>query len=362
MNLRNVARRIRRNLAGSIAAGGAGAYTRRLLAETRFFSRNQKAQELPAIYDYWSNTYVRPQLEPFGFAHPEAMFLQYFEAAYHASTAAQRRFLSVGTGNCETEIRLARDLVLHGCREFVIDCLELNARLLASATEQAQAQGVAAHIRTVQCDFNKWQPTSTYDAVLANNSLHHVLNLEGLLGGIKSSLAPTGSFVTSDMIGRNGHMRWPEALAIVEEFWPELPKQYTYNHLLRRHEARYDNWDCSVGGFEGIRAQDILPLLIENFEFDLFVAFANVIDVFIDRPFGHNFQVGNAWDIDFIDRVAARDSDEILRGAIKPCHILAAMCNGRPAQKRMLPGLTPEFCVRSPDHPPVAHRERRRYG
>ena len=362
MNLRNVARRIRRNLAGSIAAGGAGAYTRRLLAETRFFSRNQKAQELPAIYDYWSNTYVRPQLEPFGFAHPEAMFLQYFEAAYHASTAAQRRFLSVGTGNCETEIRLARNLVLHGCREFVIDCLELNARLLASATEQAQAQGVAAHIRTVQCDFNKWQPTSTYDAVLANNSLHHVLNLEGLLGGIKSSLAPTGSFVTSDMIGRNGHMRWPEALAIVEEFWPELPKQYTYNHLLRRHEARYDNWDCSVGGFEGIRAQDILPLLIENFEFDLFVAFANVIDVFIDRPFGHNFQVGNAWDIDFIDRVAARDSDEILRGAIKPCHILAAMCNGRPAQKRMLPGLTPEFCVRSPDHPPVAHRERRRYG
>ena len=105
MNLRNVARRIRRNLAGSIAAGGAGAYTRRLLAETRFFSRNQKAQELPAIYDYWSNTYVRPQLEPFGFAHPEAMFLQYFEAAYHASTAAQRRFLSVGTGTCETEMR-----------------------------------------------------------------------------------------------------------------------------------------------------------------------------------------------------------------------------------------------------------------
>ena len=46
-----------------------------------------------------------------------------------------------------------------------------------------------------------------YDAVIANQSLHHVTNLEGLFDAIRHSLHPTGVFVTSDMIGRNGHDR-----------------------------------------------------------------------------------------------------------------------------------------------------------
>ncbi len=66
-------------------------------------------------------------------------------------------------------------------------------------------------------------------------------------------------FVTNDMIGRNGHQRWPEALEIVNQYWHELPEAYRYNKLLSRYEPEYMNWDCSTEGFEGIRAQDILP-------------------------------------------------------------------------------------------------------
>ena len=54
-----------------------------------------------------------------------------------------------------------------------------------------------------------------------------------------------GRFITSDMIGRNGHQRWPEALAIVQEFWRELPKAYRYNLLCRATRTQYLNWDCS---------------------------------------------------------------------------------------------------------------------
>jgi hypothetical protein len=39
--------------------------------------------------------------------------------------------------------------------------------------------------------------------------LHHVLNLEGLFGQIKSHLKEHGLFIISDIIGRNGHLRWP---------------------------------------------------------------------------------------------------------------------------------------------------------
>jgi SAM-dependent methyltransferase len=332
-------------------------YARRVQAETQFFSGCQDANELPEIYQYWSNKYLRPKLEQFGLLHPEALFCHYLREAYVASTSAQRTFLSVGSGACDTEIRLAAELVSQGHRDFTIECLELNSELLERGQALAAEKGVGSHIVALPGDFNTWSPRHDYDGVVANSSLHHVMKLEGLFEGIKSSLVPTGFFVTCDTIGRNGHLRWPEALSIVHEYWRELPREYTYNHLLKRHEALYDNWDCSVDGFEGIRAQDILPLLIDTFHFNFFVPFGNVIDPFIDRAFGHNFKAENPWDVDFIDRVQWRDEAEMARGAIKPTHIVAAMSKIRPPKILMEDGITPESCVRSPSRPPVAHRE-----
>ena len=48
-----------------------------------------------------------------------------------------------------------------------------------------------------------------------------------------------------------------------------------------------------MGSFEGIRAQDILPLLVERFTFDEFIGFGNVIDPFVDRSFGPNFDIAS---------------------------------------------------------------------
>ena len=82
-------------------------------------------------------------------------------------------------------------------------------------------------------------------------------------------------------------MRWPEALFQVNELWRELPERYHHNRQLRRMEPEYENWDCSKEGFEGIRAQDVLPELLKRFHFKLFVGFGNVVDIFVDRSFGH---------------------------------------------------------------------------
>ena len=125
-----------------------------------------------------------------------------------------------------------------------------------------------------------------YDVVMANQSLHHVVELEHLFDAIASAIGDQGIFITSDMIGRNGHQRWPEALAMLQEFWRELPESHRYNLQLRRQEHEFMNWDCSVEGFEGVRAQDILPLLIDRFGFRFFLAFGNLVTPIVDRSFG----------------------------------------------------------------------------
>jgi SAM-dependent methyltransferase len=340
---RSSLRTVRRMLGGALRSGG---YAARISRERAYYAGREHVHDLPPIFHYWSNRYLRPKLEKFGFAHPDAFFAVHVARALRAREGGEGRIASIGAGNCDSEVRLAKALVGEGCRNFTIECIDINAQMLARGRRQAEEDGVAPLLRFTEMDFNRWTPSGRYDAVVANQSLHHVLALEHLFDAIRDALAPSGLFVTSDMIGRNGHQRWPEARAIVDEFWAELPPAYRVNLQLGRTEERFLDWDCSADGFEGIRAQEVLPLLIERFDFALFIAFGNVVDPFIDRSFGHHFDPAIAWDRDFIDRVHARDEREIEAGRITPTHMMAVLCTGRSAERRMLGGLTPARCVR----------------
>ena len=253
--------------------------------------------------------------------------------------------MSLGAGNCDQELELARALKAKG-HDFTLDCLELNPAMLERGRVAAEAAGLSTSLNFIPTDLNAWNAVGEYDAVIAIQSLHHVVNLEGLFDEVKRCLRPGGTFLISDMIGRNGHQRWPEALEIVHEFWRKLPPSYRFNIQLSRYEELYQSWDCSVQGFEGVRSQDILPLLIERFHFYFFVPYGNAIDPFVDRAFGPHFDAAAEWDRSFIDAVHQRDDEEMAAGRLKPTHLLAVLGN-EPCAAPSFPGnLSPQFCVR----------------
>lgn len=324
-------------------------YQARVAEEKQTYQECTEVHELPLIFHYWSNRYLRPKLEAFGFSNPYDFFDKYLEIQCRREPSRQVRFVSIGSGNCDMEIAASRKLCEKGLENFKFECLELNDAMLKRGRVLAGENSVADKLVFVEGDFNRWRPAEKFDAVIANQSLHHVLKLEDLLASVKKALKPGGLFLISDMIGRNGHMRWPEALEIVHEFWESMPPSYKYNHQLKKTDLIYDNWDCSNEGFEGIRAQDILPLLIDLFSFELFIAFGNVIDPFIDRGFGPNFDPGREWDRSFIDRIHERDEHELISGHIKPTHmigVLRAKPFGGPFKYH--DPLTPQFSVRRP--------------
>ena len=320
----------------------------KLRHELNTFNDNINVHDLPDIFHYWSNKYLRPMLQEHDIRHPDDLFVRHMLESVSFCAVDNPLFLSLGAGNCETEVRLAKRLKEQGLRKFCIECLELNPNMLTRGRDLASKEGVIEHLSFIEGNFNTWKATSEYTSVIANHSLHHIQNLESVFGEIKKSLHQNGAFVTSDMIGRNGHQRWPEALRAVHHFWRELPKTHTYNHQLKRFEALYENWDCSTEGFEGIRAQDILPLLIKDFHFHFFLAFSNVIDVFYDRGFGHNFNRGNKWDTDFIDKVHQFDEESIRNGTIKPTHMMAVMKKFPAKNPWYSRGFSPDYCVREP--------------
>jgi SAM-dependent methyltransferase len=324
------------------------AYAGRVAQETARFAVQTVVHDLAPIFHYWANHHLLPMANALGFSGPEDFFAKYLREAAQRSAQPVPRFVSIGSGNCDAEVAVAAELRRRGLERFTLECLDLNPQMIERGRALARAHGLEAHVLPTLCDFNRWQPQGRYDAVLANQSLHHVVELEALFDAIHAALSERGLFITSDIVGRNGHQRWPEALAIVREYWRELPEHYRYNVQLRRHEPSYEDWDCSIEGFEGIRAQDVLPLLVERFGFVVFLAFGNVIDPFIDRSFGPHFDPARDWDRDFIDRVHARDESEMQAGRIKPTHVMAVMTRNRSVTPRVRGNLTPEFCIRRP--------------
>ncbi|MEP6717421.1 MAG: class I SAM-dependent methyltransferase [Terriglobia bacterium] len=317
-------------------------YEQALAAEVRVYEDRVDIHDLPPVFHYWSTHHVLPALNALGVAGPTDLFLQNLVQ----ETPGRRRFASLGAGNCDLEISLALALRKAGHDDFVLDCLELNPAMLERARLSARRAGVEDLLAFVQSDLNHWIPQAEYDAVIANQSLHHVLSLESLFGEIKRALRPGGRFVISDIIGRNGHLRWPEALEIVHEFWRKLPPSYRWNRRALCYEEIFADHDCSCEGFEGVRAQDILPLLLNDFHFRFFFPFGNAIDPFIDRSFGPNFDVSRECDRAFIDRVHQCDEAQIASGRLSPTHMMAVV-SAEPAECCAFPGnLSPSFCLR----------------
>jgi SAM-dependent methyltransferase len=317
-----------------------------LKQEKRRFESCVDVHNLPGIFHYWSNHHIRPKLLPYGFNSPNSMFTKYLGELWEDREGGLRRFVSLGAGNCELEVEIALHLRDQEKTGFLIECFDLSSDMLERGRTAAVKAGVEDRFVFTQGDLNAWDPGAEYDAVFANQSLHHVTRLEHLFDQIRRSLRPGGIFVVSDIIGRNGHQRWPEALEIVREFWRLLPPSYRFNHQLGCYEGVYENQDCSSCGFEGIRSQDILPLLLDRFHFRLFIPFGNVIDPFIDRSFGPNFDAAAAWDRRFVDEVHLRDEREIASGHITPTHMLAVLEKDNHAAEVYPQNLSPRFCVR----------------
>ena len=324
-------------------------YTEKLEQELGNYRDVPNVSELPPIFSYWSNKYLRPKLETLGFSDPNQFYVQYISRIAAAAPESCCRILSLGAGNCDIEVHLSELLIEKGVRNFAFDCLDVNRQMLERGAQLAGQRNLISRFGFIESDINSWVVEKSYNIVIANQSLHHFVELEILFEKTYESMTDEGFFLANDMIGRNGNMRWPEALELVQAFWSLLDNKHKWNHQLHRIEPIYENWDCSISGFEGIRAQEILPLLLKTFQFHCFIGFGNLINVFVDRGFGYNFDVSDPRDCYFIDFVAGLDDYFIEMGKIKPTQMIAAMTKAETSRVKVYKNLTPEFCVRDPN-------------
>ena len=324
-----------------------GSHDARIAAEIEHFRDQTDIHALPDIFHYWSNRLLGPHIaDVFGECDMHAVFAS--ELARSVAASGCRDIVSIGAGDGVVEIGVAERLLRDGVTNFRFDCLELSPHLIERGRNAAQAKGLDGHVTFQQVDLSYWRPERCYGAAFAHHSLHHIVSLEHVFDELKQALLPDGAFVIADMIGRNGHMRWPESLAPLQRLWSVIPPRYKYHHLFARQMDTYLDWDCSCEGFEGIRAQDIMPTLVDRFEFRKMCVWGGMLDVFIDRAFGHNLDSDSATDRAFVDRLWEADCALLKLGAATPTQMMAVL-GAEPGPLQSSWGLLPAACIRRPD-------------
>lgn len=318
------------------------------------YKETEVMHDLSRIFDYWTGKHISENVERVaGSSNIVELYTEYFRRALNESNGTF--LISIGSGDCSIEIDIVKNLISKGEKKFFFVCLELSPILIEKARKKIDSEGLGDIITVAQIDLNKWNPKYQFAGAMAHHALHHILDLEHLFGLIKDNLAPGGRFITCDIIGRNGHMRWPEALHLIREIWQRIPRKYKFNHQFKKYDDYFQNWDCSTEGFEGIRAQDILPLLVKMFSFEVFYGNANLIDPFIDRGFGPNYNPENPQDAAFIDYVHNLNEELISKGILKPTLLIAVLVNEPVSSTKIYKHWTPAFCIRNPEAPVIEY-------
>ncbi|NEU14901.1 methyltransferase domain-containing protein [Methylobacterium sp. BTF04] len=315
---------------------------------------------LPRSTSYWTDKYVsRIMSSLWGAPDVEAFYAKCIIDLCQEHPEKKLRAVSLGCGDAFIELEVYKRVIESGCHNIRFDCVDVAEGAVARGKQRAVEMSISTDF-DLRVDIYESLFDKPADVVIANQVLHHIVDLEGLFSSISRAIGTHGIFISADMIGRNGHMLWPEALAILDPLWQQLPDKFKYNHCLRRLESQYSNWDNSKEANEGIRAQDILPCLIDNFGFEKFFAAGNLAVAIFGRHFGYNFNPEVDQERDLIDRISDTDYNLIDFGYLKPTLMYACMSNrGRSTQ--IYRHWSPEFCARRND-PAAGHYAIKRFG
>jgi SAM-dependent methyltransferase len=173
-----------------------------------------------------------------------------------------RRVLSIACGQGRAE----RGLYAQGIRcefhgvDVAADAVE-EARRLA-ALEQLPFTYEVADLNVAKLERN------AFDLVLAQNCLHHVLELEHLAAEIHASLRPGGLLWIHDYIGETQFQHGELRLRIVNELLQLLPEELRFHTVNQRLLTRVQRRPPGqlVSPFEAIRSAEIVPIFKRSFE------------------------------------------------------------------------------------------------
>jgi len=145
--------------------------------------------------------------------------------------------------------------------------IDLAADAVEEARREAERQGLNITYSVDDLNSINLEPDS-FDLVITQNCLHHVLQLEHLADEIHRALRPGGVLWIQDYIGETQCQYSDKRLEIANAVLSLLPEKLRTNRAtgtVRQTITRPIPGD-DISPFEAIRSADIMPVFLERFD------------------------------------------------------------------------------------------------
>ncbi len=156
--------------------------------------------------------------------------------------------------------RLERNLLVNRlCQSFHGIDISENAIVEARATAARESLPITYEV----ADLNfVVLPEATFDLVVAQTALHHVLFLEHVAEQVWRTLKPGGYLWVHDFIGETQGQYDPERLIIINRLLALLPEKLRTNHISKQTVTRIETPEPGKLGspFEKIRSEEIVGI------------------------------------------------------------------------------------------------------
>lgn len=294
-------------------------YSERVKAEVAKYARQfngRLAQEVPSIWDAVERDFADTIQKQTGVRN----LYEYVLRDVKNKGKQKVHILGLGSGACGNELDGITPLLQSIGVEVHLTCLDINEEIIEQAKGEAVKRGVnfsgiAADVNQVQLD------PCTYDVVVAYAALHHFIELDHITREVNSALTDDGLFVTVDIPTRNGYKMWEETLQIVRSLWEVIPPQFKIDHSGFAEPTfveEYLNIDFSVGCFECINSEAILPALKNNLITEEYVPAMSICRRFFDTKYGPNYNLNEELDKSIFDFIMKLDEYYLESGLLQP--------------------------------------------
>ena len=246
---------------------------------------------------------------------PNCDWLTWIEAVHLPDRADRALVLGCGSGWLE------RALAGRGRFRSIVAC-DFAAESVTRARAAARAEGISSIDYMVLDLENERLPAGPFDAVIANDVIHHITGLEPLYSRIEGVLAPGGKLIFNEYVGPNRFQYDDGRMEIVNRYLRLLPKGLRWDPITGQvlwKRERVDPRKLAIDDpTEAVRSEEVLPLARKVFRTEKEYPYGGGLLNPLLFGIVANFRHGDPWDDMLMSRLCAAEQWLTEAGEIEP--------------------------------------------
>jgi len=258
---------------------------------------------------------VRRYLHALVSGDPGCDWLTWVENAHLSPDLETALVLGCGSGWLE------RALAGRGRFRSIVAC-DFAADTVARARQTAEEAGVTGIEYGVLDLENEGLPAGPFDAVFANDVLHHIKGLEPLYTRIHEALAPEGRLIFNEYVGPNRFQYSDDRMDLVNRYLRVLPDRLRWDPIAGRLLWRRERTDVRQlvldDPTEAVRSEDVMPLARRFFRPEKEYLYGGGLLNPLLFGIVTNFRAGDPWDDMLISRFCAAEERLTDAGKLEP--------------------------------------------